>query len=354
LVKRVVDLKAIESILSMQTKSHSSSHLKPSKMTTTENTNAEYVDQLATDRDVIIATFFYSFRGGATETSHTLMLRSLLYQILQGNSKLFPSFQLAYRKLRTTDNGPEWSYKDLKSLFLSLRNAQTQLKIYIVVDAMDESEKVGRPEILDFLSDLRSSKPPCIFKVLIASRPHHDIQIHLKEYGHIILQKENRPDIETVIIKGLNDLSKKHKIPDGNLNRVRDDLIERCEGVFLWVSLVLRELGELLPNGFSEVDITNLLKSLPSDLVAFYKHIVQRLKESRKQCQMREGKKMLAWAAFAERPITIDEFGDAVIIPSDPGLFPPLDASISQLRIFHLERRIANNCGGLLEVMNIS
>jgi hypothetical protein len=280
------------------------------------------------------------------------MLQSLLYQILEGNGKLFPSFQSTYRELSKAKGSPEWSYKSLKSVFNSLRRGQTQLSIYIVIDAMDESEKAGRPEILDFLSDLRSSKSPCVFKVLIASRSHYDIRIRLKECGHIILEDENLPDIETVIIKGLNDLSKKHEIPEGNLDRVRDDLIKRCEGVFLWVSLVLGELEELVADGFSEVDITKLLKSLPSDLIEFYKRIVTRLKENGNKGRIREGKKMLAWAAFAERPMTTDEFGDAVIIPSDREPFTPSDGFISQLRISHFERRIANNCGGLLAVMN--
>ncbi|PVH68034.1 hypothetical protein DL98DRAFT_475129 [Cadophora sp. DSE1049] len=349
LVKRIVAWKSNESTKLVQTKSRNISHSHPEKARTLEEADTEYVDQLATDRDIIIAAFFYSFRGGKTETSHTLMLRSLLYQILKGNSKLFPSFQSAYRELSKAKGSPEWSYESLKSVFNSLRRGQTQLSIYIAVDAMDESETARKPEILDFLSDLRSSKSPCVFKVLIASRPHPDIQIRLKGCGYIILQNENLPDIKTVVIKGLYGLSKKHEISEGTFDRVQNDLIERCEGVFLWVSLVLRELEELVPDGFSEVEITTLLKSLPSDLVEFYKRIVKRLKENCKG-QICGGKKMLAWAAFAERPMTTDEFGDAVIIPSDPEPFPPSDSFISQSRISHFERRIARNCGGLLEI----
>jgi len=217
---------------------------------------------------------------------------------------------------------------------------------------MDESEKAGRPEILDFLSDLRSLKSPCVFKVLIASRSYYDIRIRLKECGYIILKDENLLDIEIVIIKGLNNLSKKHEIPEGNLDRVRDDLIKCCEGVFLWVSLILGELEELVTDGFSEVDIAKLLKSLLSDLIEFYKRIIIRLKENGNKGQICEGKKMLAWAAFVERPITTDEFGDAIIIPSDRELFTPLDGFISQLRISYFERRIANNYGRLLAVIN--
>jgi hypothetical protein len=98
---------------------------------------------------------------------------------------------------------------------------------------MEKSKKGGRPEILNFLLDLCSLKPPYVFKVLIASRPDNDIWIHLNDYGYISLQDANLLDIKTVIIKGLNNLSETHKTLEGKLDRVRDDLIDRCEGMFL-------------------------------------------------------------------------------------------------------------------------
>ena len=63
---------------------------------------------------------------------------------------------------------------------------------------------------------------------------------------------------------------------------------------------------------------------------------------------------MLLWTAFAERPMAIEEFGDAVIIPSDPETFNPPDDFISEERISPLEPLIENCCGGLLEVINTS
>src|SRR5204862_711646 len=70
LAKRVVDLKTFESTQSMQTKSHNTSHSDPEKPMASEEVDTKYVDNLATDRDIIIAAFFYSFRGGKTQTSH--------------------------------------------------------------------------------------------------------------------------------------------------------------------------------------------------------------------------------------------------------------------------------------------
>ena len=352
LAKRVVVSKTNEATKFTQTKGHNASHSNPEKMRTLEEVDAEYVDQLATDRDIIVAAFFYSFRGGATEISHTPMIRSLLYQILEGNSKLFPLFQSSYRDLSTTEGGPKWTYEVLKSLFISLRKTQTPLKIYIVVDAMDESDEGRRPEILDFLLDLCSSKSSCIFKGLIASRPHLDIQKRLNKCGYIILQDENRRDIEIVVSKGLKHLSENQNIPQDKLDTVRDYLIKRCDGVFLWVSIVLRELEELVAVGISGASVMKLLESLPSDLVKLYERIVEKLKAKPNQIQKR-GKKLLVWTAFAERPMAIKELGDAIPIPSDPEPFTPKDDFMSEERISPFEPVVANCSGGLLEVNNV-
>ena len=119
--------------------------------------------------------------------------------------------------------------------------------------------------------------------------------------------------------------------------------------MFLWVSIVLRELEELVVTGISGASIIDLLKSLPVELIELYKHIIQRLRTQSPQIQKR-AKKMLVWATFAERSMTLDEFGEAVIIPSDPEPCVLQNQFLSEQRILLLEPLIMNCCGGLLEV----
>jgi tRNA uridine 5-carbamoylmethylation protein Kti12 len=53
------------------------------------------------DQNTIIAEFYYNFRGGITETSHELMLRSIVYQIWSQNERLFPLLRDRYRELKS-------------------------------------------------------------------------------------------------------------------------------------------------------------------------------------------------------------------------------------------------------------
>jgi DNA polymerase III delta prime subunit len=122
------------------------------------------------DKSTIIVRFYYSFRGGNTETSHELMLRSIVYQIWNNNSRLYKLLKDRYRGLQNSNSESErtsfWRYADLKSLLRSLHEIDFSLKVVIVVDGMDESDNVMRDDVLRFLPDLVVRNSNCIVKIL--------------------------------------------------------------------------------------------------------------------------------------------------------------------------------------------
>jgi Cdc6-like AAA superfamily ATPase len=98
----------------------------------------------------VIASFFYSLRQ--VETSHVQMLQTLLHQLLKQEPRLYPILRDAYRRLRHSGQSFNWELKDLKPCFQSLASFRDfPLKVYFVIDAMDESEAAGRPEVLSLL-----------------------------------------------------------------------------------------------------------------------------------------------------------------------------------------------------------
>lgn len=163
-------------------------------------------------RDSIVADFFYSARGVSNETSHRLMLQSLLYQVLEQEPYVFKVFKCQFRRLLGESTGRvEWPYDDLKTILLSLPHSNildkpwtSRCKIYFLLDAMDESEYgLRRIEVLSLLSGLCSTSGEIIIKIIIASRPANEIEKKLKGFHHIELQKENAADIEKVVDAGL-------------------------------------------------------------------------------------------------------------------------------------------------------
>jgi ankyrin repeat protein len=293
------------------------------------------------------------------ETSHTVMLQSILYQLLDQEHRLYVIFRDRYRT-QYRSKGPkfEWETQDLIDILNALARIELNLKVYIVLDAMDESDGPGRPEILDTMMTLCSTSSQCIIKGLVATRPlpKRQLEQRFKESLHLVLEEKNRRDIENIVDRDLQRLIKDVTDDDQDISPTVFDgikwhIIDRADGVFLWVSLVLKEVKTLVADGFSAEDLKRLHKILPRELEDLYKLIIQRLAESLPEHHIKEGRKLLAWATFSLRPLTVEELQDAIVVPSilETAYFEPRPDQLNR-RIALLERRIQLTCGDLLEV----
>jgi hypothetical protein len=309
---------------------------------------------------VLIAAFFYSF-SDKKERSHTIMLQSLLFQLLSQDANLFPLFQPIYRAMASS----MWQHEDLKKSFASLPSLQastTKARIYILLDAIDESIEGGRPEILTQLQALCSSESSRTFKCLVASRPLPADEINDQAWGEIILEQENQKDIQKLIQSSLQDIKRKPWTSKFDFQFVDDYMAKHAQGVFLWVSLVMNELVRLASTGPSQKELEDSFRKLPPDLNTFYKSIIDRLVKKADQDEIVEkanqvkfdmiekGAKMLNWVTFAERPLTRKEFQDAIAVPSSPKPFSPDPRFLTNNRVSDLDARIKACCGPLIEI----
>jgi hypothetical protein len=90
---------------------------------------------------------------------------------LSRDSSLFISFRDIFRQKRSEGGQVDWAYDDLRNIFASLLSSWKARRLYILLDAMDESDKQGRPEILQLLMQLCSTPSASVLKALIATRP---------------------------------------------------------------------------------------------------------------------------------------------------------------------------------------
>uniref|UniRef100_A0A8H7KD73 Nephrocystin 3-like N-terminal domain-containing protein n=1 Tax=Bionectria ochroleuca TaxID=29856 RepID=A0A8H7KD73_BIOOC len=252
------------------------------------------------DWNTIIAEFYYSFRGGITETSHELMLRSIVYQIWKQNRRLFPLLRDRYRQLKEmSDNEAEkmslWSYDDLRTALQSLHQIDFPLKIVNVVDGMDESDNARRDDVLGFLPGLSTRTSHCTIKILIASRPETDIKLHLARARRIVLQEVNTEDIQKVVATGIEKLKRLSTGYENNetllpsernrdrdsFSTIKDYIVDNSRGVFLWVSLILRDLEKPVREGrYTMTSLNKRVRKLPKDLGGldgFYRAMVNSL-----------------------------------------------------------------------------
>ncbi|KFY69520.1 hypothetical protein V496_00173 [Pseudogymnoascus sp. VKM F-4515 (FW-2607)] len=329
------------------------------------------------DKSAIISRFYYSFRGGNTQTSHELMLRSIVYQIWSDNSGLFSLIRDRYRKLSSraakdaheymlgrgakvsSEHKPFWSYDDLKEVLESLHESDFNLSVFIIVDGMDESNNDQRGDILTLLLDLARPNPKssCMVKVFIASRPENNINSRLQLVPHHVkLQDVNEEDIRVVVERWVKRMVSEGGCEEETLLEAKDYIMKHCDGVFMWVTLVLRDLERYINNGgYTKFSLNTRLRSLPKELGGkdgFYWAMINSLVENYKedQEQQERGRRILAWVTFAERPILVTELRDALATPSKLQGTGFSTYVLDDNRPHRLDKAILSSCGGLAEV----
>jgi len=306
--------------------------------------------------NTIIASFFYSFRDGERGKSHYNMLRSILYDILNQDESFFYQFQMEYRRYlallseRRGANLTTWHYQSLKRILLSLGNDRRDERLYLIIDAVDESYEEDRKDILDLLFKL-CSKNSCTVKVFVASRPVMGFEDSANESGSlsyqtIRMQDMNKRDIQNFVTSFLPIFD----LPADTLREATEYIVEHADGVFLWVRLVESVLRKYAMTGCTKEQIYAILRSLPSELEGLYNHILRDLCRGH-DADILDGIKMFEFILFACRPLKVPELEHALAIPSNS------DATVDSLieyfkrnRMWGIKKRIIHCGRNLIEI----
>jgi hypothetical protein len=278
------------------------------------------------------------------------MLRSVLYDVLNQNEEFFFHFQSYYRKVAQGGGHPEWSYKSLEGILLSLaKNHPVSERLCLIVDAMDESDDCERIDVINFLHELCATMGCCIVKIFVASRPVPRLSGHsARSHKMIRLQDVNYSDILKFAESFLG--SPEFGLLPDIAHSAKRYIAKNARGVFVWVHLVREELLEYARDGYTERQIFDFLKSLPTELEGIYQRILTRLESGRGQ-NIVVGQKMLQFVLFAYRPLGIDELRQALAIQGnlDSGLSWS-DESFEKDLIRGIEKSIISCAGNFLEI----
>ena len=272
------------------------------------------------------------------------MLRSILYDILDQHETFFyHCFQSEYRRqvaLQERGRGDlvEWRYESFQKILLSLRDHSSAKRLYLIIDAVDESDDKDRRDILELLFRLCSETKYCVVKVFVASRPVAVLERRIGEFHNFIrLQDETKSDISKFASSFLERLEF-----TGFLEQATEYIVKHAQGVFLWVHLVREELLAYDEQGRAEADVFEFLKSLPTELEEFYQRMLDKIGMNR--TDLRDGVKMFRFVLFAYRPLTAGELLHALSIPDNPDIKFSASEELFQKRI--PQERYITHCGG--------
>jgi hypothetical protein len=277
------------------------------------------------------------------------MLRSILHGILEADESFFIHFQREFREFKA-GNSSKWPYKSLQQILSSLADHPFEQQIFLILDAMDESEEKDRKEMVELLCGLCSGSRRCIIKIFLASRPISELQSQVHDLGKhqiIRLQDQNAGDISRFTAAFLEH---ELMLTGQDLEDIKAYILKHAEGVFVWVHLIKQELLAFPATGYGRNDIFDYLKSLPTEIKELYAYILTRLEKGNPR-DIRDGVRMLRITLFALRPLNIGELQHLLAISnySDP-LAIPTEEGFRHTTIKDIEKRVMHCGGGFLEV----
>lgn len=248
-----------------------------------------------------ILLYFYFNESSLHKNNATAAICSIAYQLHKQQEEDRDSIEMNAKAIggkagdeRQSDFPEVWK---LLSMFL-----KGQTKFVLILDALDECEdnSLLLPRLLDFATRER-------IKLLMISRR----QKRLLRYLENVETLEITPEDVHNDIKAFVEL-KVGRNPRLSHPLVRDTIM-RCllsqhEGMFLWVSLMLKELKVCI----SVEEVQTTLTQIPSGLEGVYIKIIRRLGGSLTRRAAEVTKNILTWVLGSARTLMMDELKEAL------------------------------------------
>lgn len=255
-----------------------------------------------------VISFFFNARGEELERSTLGMYRSLLTQLLEN----VPETQVVLDALGSPPLTIElqisgWSIERLKDLFRDAVQRVKNWKVACFIDALDECPEDAVRDMVRFFENLGEENVATQrrFNVCFSSRHYPNISIEKAAILVLEDQEGHGRDLEIYVHSQM-------KWGKGKLiAEIKNEILQRASGIFLWVVLVVGILKKEHDGGRKHA-LRKRLDEIPDGLDELFKDIITR-----------DGRNLddlllcLQWILYAKRPLKREELYFAILAGSD-------------------------------------
>jgi WD40 repeat protein len=273
--------------------------------------------------------FYFLQYGNKTRQTLSGMLRSIALQMAllgSGVRDTLLSLQEDNICFDKDDERAVWQKLFIGGIF------QTKLyrPQYWVIDALDECTNYA--QLFPLLTKIESYFP---LRIFFTSRVHSDIQHHFSRLGSRVIEahiseKDILSDVELYLKSRMDILPVESK---AEREELIGEILGKSQGCFLWVKLVLQELG----NVFCDKNIRLVIDDIPGKMGPFYERTVKLISQNVNVREKELTKAILVWTVCSTRPLHIEELQEAI----------ELDIG-SKVR--NMKKSIQGLCGQLISV----
>ena len=234
-------------------------------------------------KGLIIASVYIWHAGTELQKSQNGLLQSVLYEIFCQCPELIPIvLPRRWEDCARTNAPPEhWTRSELINAFNEISKLSTlSKKMYFFIDGLDEYEGYHR-EVINLVQSFAKSED---VKLCSSSRLRNLFE---KAFGNNFMMKLQlevltRNDIELYVhSKLVKDqlFSQLRAREEERCDKLVSEVVDKANGVFLWVFLIVRSLLQGLTNADRIVDLQRRLRYLPADLETYFEHTLGTLED---------------------------------------------------------------------------
>ena len=277
----------------------------------------------------ISCQYFFIRFSDPNKRSLSFLLRSIAFQVAQN----IPAFRQGLlrliqeaSKIDTADAQTIWQ-RIFKSVLCKIR---MDVPLYWIIDGLEKSD--SSRAFIRMLSEADFTSLP--IRILVASRMTQSLSSSFQRLSRdiqldVIAHEGHSSDIRSYIDQEL-ELSGNETFQ----NRVRDQILERASGNFLWVHLAVQRVNSC----HTVANVENALQQMPPGMEALYDGMAHSIANHPQGEDKQLASRVLAWVTCALRLLTLEELSLAL----EDEVPRPLD----------LQRSIGDLCGGFVVVDN--
>ncbi|EUC51097.1 hypothetical protein COCMIDRAFT_21484 [Bipolaris oryzae ATCC 44560] len=303
-------------------------------------------------KELVTAGFFFWNSGTEKQRSIEGLLQSLLFEILRKCPTLIPIVapqRWQEQSLHHSEFTP-WLQREIKDTFRRIQEQGTiSSKFCFFIDGLDEYGG-DQSDLIKILQDLTLSSD---IKLCISSRPWNIFQDAFAQDTErkLLLEDLTKPDIERFVRDKLESSPQFMSLitRDSRYDELVEEIVQKADGVFLWVFLIVRSLLHGLVNCDRLSELQRRIRLLPSTLEDYFLHILSNMDEAYSE----RAAETFEIALKATYPLSLLTY--SYIDEDDP--YYGINAEIKELspqeticRLQTMKRRINARCNGLLEI----
>ncbi len=253
----------------------------------------------------VLLSFFFHGRGIDLQKTPLGLFRSLLHHLISQMPQEFCDTVQMFKRRCDTMGAPgikwNWTEGELKSIFRRwLFEAVRKAQVWIFIDALDECGKGTACSLASLFDDYIQHMSRSGADLHICFTCRHYPNLALETPLEICVEDENGDDIATFV-----DQKLRHGISD----ETKCTIINRSEGVFQWVRLIVDDVLESCRRGDSAMRIQRKIELVPQDLHSLYRTLLEGMTEEKESSL-----KLIQWISCALQPLTISEMRHAILL----------------------------------------